>query len=41
LAQFEQFETERFDLPEHAEHSRAVREQAGLYRLGIMSPSFA
>jgi len=28
LAQFEQFEAERFDLPEHAEHSRAAREQA-------------
>jgi hypothetical protein len=37
LAQFEQFEAERFDLPEHAEHSRAVREQAGLYKWEIMS----
>ena len=31
---FEQFEAERFDLPEHAEHSRAVHEQAGLYKGG-------
>ncbi len=37
MAQFEQFEAERFDLPEHAEHSRAVREQAGLYKGESMS----
>ena len=38
LAELEQFEAQRFDVPDHAEHGRAVLEQAGEDGVAAVEP---